>query len=224
MQYNKKTRRFFRISMLLLLISLSSAALLLGCENDGIDTISETANELEETHTQTVEELNLLLQEEAALQAHFEETLETDDDLTTLGDGSSPVFANLSDRKERIERLVELEEEYANQAETLRGYNGSLLDENALDSLAADLVQFFETLGIFRGEYVQNIEEQENYFARLAGEDATYDIFTDGIHELNEQHEIIREHFYVLDEELSLLAQGIEALQETIQEVQEEEK
>ncbi|NBG88154.1 YkyA family protein [Isachenkonia alkalipeptolytica] len=221
---NKKTRGVFRTGMLLLLLSLSSAALLLGCESDGIETIAETANELEETHGQTVEELNLLLQEEAELQTDFEETLETDDDLSTFGDGTSPVFRNLSDRKERMERLVELEEEYARHAETLRGYNGSLLDENALDSLAADLVQFFETLGIFRGEYVQNLEEKETYFEGLAAEDATYDIFTEGIHSLNAQHEIMREHFYGLDEELSVLSQGIEELQQTIQEIQEEEE
>lgn len=221
---NKKTRGVFRTGMLLLLLSLSSAALLLGCESDGIETIAETANELEETHGQTVEELNLLLQEEAELQTDFEETLETDDDLSTFGDGTSPVFRNLSDRKERMERLVELEEEYARHAETLRGYNGSLLDENALDSLAADLVQFFETLGIFRGEYVQNLEEKETYFEGLAAEDATYDIFTEGIHSLNAQHEIMREHFYGLDEELSVLSLSIEALQQTIQEVQEEEE
>ncbi len=221
---NKKTRRVFRVGMLLLLLALSSAALLLGCENDGIETIAETAIELEETHGQTVEELNLLLQEEAELQRHFEETLETDDDLTSFGDGSSPVFTNLSDRKERMERLGELEEALAIHAGTLREYTGSQLDVNALDGLAGDVDRFSEILGTFRGEYEQNLEEKERYFESLAAEDATYDIFTDGIHELNAQHEIMREHFYGLDEELSLLAQGIEELQQTIQESQEEEE
>ncbi len=224
MQYYKKTQRFFRISMLLLLFLLSSTALLLGCESDGIETIAETANELEETHEQTVEELNLLLQEEAELQTQFEETLETDDDLTTLGDGTSPVFTNLSNRKERIERLGELEEEYTAHAETLRDYTGDILDENELDRLAEEADQFSEILGSFRSEYEQNIEDQENYFEGLAEEDASYDMFTEGINTLNEQHETMREHFYVLDEELSLLAQGIEELQQTIQETQEEEE
>jgi len=221
---NKKTRGVFRVGMLLLLFSLGSAALLLGCESDGIETIAETANELEETHGQTVEELNLLLQEEAELQTDFEETLETDDDLSTLGDGTSPVFRNLSDRKERMERLRELEEEFATHADTLRDYTGSQLDKEALDGLAGDVDRFSELLGTFRGEYEENLEEKERYFEGLAAEDATYDIFTEGIHELNAQHEIMREHFYGLDEELSVLAQGIEELQQTIQERQEEEE
>ncbi len=221
MQYNKKTRRYFMISMLLLL--LSSGALLLGCVDDGIETIGETANELEETHGQTVEELNLLLQDEAELQTRFEETLDTDDDLSTLGDGSSAVFSNLSDRRERMDRFEALEEEYAAHAESLRDYEGERLDENELDTLAADIDQFLETLGTFRGEYEDTIEAQERYFEGLADEDATYDIFTDGINELNQQHETMREHFYVLDEELSHLAQQIEELQRTIQEALEEE-
>jgi len=208
----------------MVLLLLSSAALLLGCEDDGIDIIGETANELEETHGQTVEELNLLLQEEAELQTRFEETLETDDDLTSLGDGTSLVFANLSNRKERLERLGELEEEYALHAETLSDYEGDLLDANVLDRLAGEVDEFAETLGTFRGEYGNTIEAQERYFEGLADEDATYDIFTEGINELNEQHESMREHFYVLDEELSLLAQGIEELQQTIQSLQETEE
>lgn len=224
MQSNNKTRRFFMTGMLLLLLPLSSTALLLGCEDDGIETISETANEFEETHEETVEELNLLLQDETELQTHFEETLETDDELTSLGDGSSAVFTNLSTRMERIERLGELEEEYAAYADTLSDYTGDKLDISPLESLAGDVDQFTERLATFRGEYAENIEEQERYFEELAAEDATYEMFTDGINELNEQHEMTREHFYVLDEELSNLAEGLEDLQQTIQSAQEGEE
>lgn len=205
-------------------VGLSSIALLLGCDSDGIENIEETVNELEQTHEQTVEELNLLLQEESELQTHFDDTLESDDDLISFGDGSSPVFTNLSDRRNRIEQLGELEEEYATHTDTLSDYTGDQLDANALDSLAGDLEQFSETLGIFREEYEQNLDEQESYFEGLVAEDATYDTFSDGINEVNEQYEITREHFYVLDEELTLLEQGIEELQQTIQDTLEGEE
>lgn len=203
-------------------IGLSSVALLLGCDNDGIDAVEETANELEETHAHTVEELNLLLQEEAELQAHFDETLESDDDLTTFGDGSSPVFTNLSDRRERVEQLNDLEEEYVTHAESLNEYEGEQLEANDLDGLAEEATQFSETLGTFNESYEQNIDAQENYFEGLAAEEATYETFSDGINELNDQYENTREQLYTLDEELSSLAQGIEDLQQNIQATQEE--
>lgn len=203
-------------------LSLTSAVFLMACDNDGIETIEETVNELEETKERTVEELNYLLQEEAELQNHFDETLESDDELSSFGDGSSPVFSNLSDRRERVEQLTEIEEEYASHAEELSDYEGKELDTIEIENLVREANQVSESLETFREDYTQSIDEQENYFEGLADEDATYDTFSDGISELNDQHEEMRNHFYGLDAELSNLAQALEEVQQSIQETQSE--
>ncbi len=220
MEFSKQIPRILIMGMLL----LGTGALLLGCGDDELEEIGETAGELEEIRLETVEELNLLLEQERELQTRFEETMEEDDDLTSFNDGSASVFENLALRREGLERLKELEEAYTVHGSTLREYDGGQLDEDPLGSLGEEVDGFSKTLGEFRSEYSRNLEEQQDYFEGLADEETTYDDFRDGIEELNAQHQELREYFYELDEGLRLLGREIGALQGTLEELQEIEE
>ncbi|MDZ7835909.1 MAG: hypothetical protein U5K84_11885 [Alkalibacterium sp.] len=81
------------------MLSLAAMPLLLaGCDSENLDTMQEATDGIEQVSTEAVENLNQLFETEAQLQEQFTETLETDEDLATLSDGSSPVFENIDAR------------------------------------------------------------------------------------------------------------------------------
>lgn len=196
----------------------TSALLLTACGEESIEDIEDSANELEQLHTEVVTELNGLHEDEAALQDAFSETLETDDDLSTLGDGSSAVFENIETRQARLEQVEELEEQFEDQADSLTSYEGETLNNEELESSAEDIEAFTSSLEEYREQYETTLASQEDYFESISSDEATYDVFSEGIQQINEQREEMQEWIIDLDHHLVELDATITQLQERIQE------
>lgn len=88
------------------LLSLSAIPILLaGCDSENLDSMQEATSEIERIADDTVNELNKLAETETELQKQFNETLETDGELSTLKDESSPVFENIEKREDILNEL-----------------------------------------------------------------------------------------------------------------------
>jgi chromosome segregation ATPase len=208
-----------------ILASLSVPSLFLAaCDGESLEDIENSAAELEELHASVVEELNGLYQDETALQETFSETLETDEDLSTLADGSSPVFENIEQRTTRLSNLEELEAQIQENADSMHSYEGETLSSEELEGIANEVEMFTDHLEVYREQYTESLNTQEMYFENIASEDATYDIFSEGIQEINEQREGLQAYLIDLDDSLVTFDEVITQLHESLQEATAEEE
>lgn len=201
-----------------------SAILLTACDQESIEDVEASANELDELHTQVVNELNGLYETELELQDAFSETLASDGDLTTLTDGTSPVYANLEERSGRLDTIEELENQIVDQANILSEYEGERLPTSELESIAEEFTSFTGLLENYREQYSNAITSQEEYFNNIAAADATYELFAEGIQTINEQHQELQEPILELDTELVQFEDALTELQSLIEEANAEEE
>lgn len=201
-----------------------SALFLVACEQDSIEDVELSADELENLHGEIVDQLNGLYEDENQLQDDFSQTLEEDEDLSSLADGSSPVFDNLESRESRLNALEEFEGQLSEHADTLNGYEGERLPTEDLSAIADEVNMFSEELAGYREEYVTTIESQTNYFNEIASEDATYEIFSDGIQTINDQRSELQSSIIELDESLIQYDEAVAQLQSLLDEATTEEE
>lgn len=201
-----------------------SAILLTACDQESIEDVETSADELDELHTQAVNELNGLYDAELELQDAFSETLASDDDLTTLTDGTSPVYTNLEERSGRLDTIEELENQIEDQVTILSDYEGELLAPSELESIAEEFTNFTEMLGNYREQYANTLTSQEDYFNSIAADDATYELFAEGIQAINDQHQELQEPILDLDTALVQFENALTQLHDLIEEVNTEEE
>lgn len=199
-------------------LAVSSTALLLaGCDDgENLEDMQEATQELDRLRTETADELNHLYDLETDLQNSFSETLESDDELTTLGDGSSPVFENIESREAVLENIAEHEEEMSEHQSTLDTYEGELLDQSEIDAVMSDVDTFADQLSQYRENYQAALSSQDSYFVSLSEDGATYDDFVDGIQSINDERDELRDYLLVLDETLIDLGESLNQLQTSI--------
>ncbi|GEN50721.1 YkyA family protein [Alkalibacterium pelagium] len=199
-------------------LAVSSTALLLaGCDDgENLEDMQEATQELDRLRTETADELNHLYDLETDLQNSFSETLESDDELTTLGDGSSPVFENIESREAVLENIAAHEEEMSEHQSTLDTYEGELLDQSEIDAVMSDVDTFTDQLSQYRENYQATLSSQDNYFVSLSENGATYEDFVDGIQSINDERDELREYLLVLDETLVDFGESLDQLQTSI--------
>ena len=199
-------------------LAVSSTALLLaGCDDgENLEDMQEATQELDRLRTETADELNHLYDLETDLQNSFSETLESDDDLTTLGDGSSPVFENIESREAVLENIAAHEEEMSKHQSTLDTYEGELLDQSEIDAVMSDVDTFTDQLIQYRENYQAALSSQDSYFVSLSENGATYEDFVDGIQSINDERDELREYLLVLDETLVDFGESLDQLQTSI--------
>ncbi|TVP89701.1 YkyA family protein [Alkalibacterium sp.] len=203
----------------LIFASVSTLAVFLTACDDGenLESMQEATEEIDRLKTETVDELNELTGMEAELQTHFSDTLETDDDLSTLSDGSSPVFENIEARESALSSIEEKEAEMEEHQSTLEEYEGEQLDQSEVDQVIADVDAFTDHLAEYRSHYEATLSSQSEYFDSISGEDATYDDFVDGIQSINDEQAELREHLLELDEFIAEFSSNLEQLQSSIE-------
>lgn len=203
----------------LIFASVSTLAVFLTACDDGenLDSMQEATEELDRLKSETVDELNELTGMEAELQTHFSDTLEADDDLSTLSDGSSPVFENIEAREAALSSIEEKEAEMEEHQATLEDYEGEQLDQSEVDQVIADVDDFTSHLAEFRNHYETALSSQSDYFNSISAEDATYDEFVEGIEAVNEEQAEIREHLLDIDAFISEFSSNLEQLQSSIE-------
>lgn len=199
-------------------LAVSSTALLLaGCDDgENLEDMQEATQELDQLRTETADELNHLYDLETDLQNSFSETLESDDELTTLGDGSSPVFENIESREAVLENIAAHEEEMSEHQSTLDTYEGELLDQSEIDAVMSDVDTFTDQLSQYREYYQAALSSQDSYFVSLSENGATYEDFVDGIQSINDERDELREYLLVLDETLVDFGESLDQLQTSI--------
>lgn len=199
-------------------LAVSSTALLLaGCDDgENLEDMQEATQELDRLRTETADELNHLYDLETDLQNSFSETLESDDELTTLGDGSSPVFENIESREAVLENIAAHEEEMSEHQSTLDTYEGELLDQSEIDAVMSDVDTFTDQLSQYREYYQAALSSQDSYFVSLSENGATYEDFVDGIQSINDERDELREYLLVLDETLVDFGESLDQLQTSI--------
>ena len=199
-------------------LAVSSTALLLaGCDDgENLEGMQEATQELDRLRTETADELNHLYDLETDLQNSFSETLESDDELTTLGDGSSPVFENIESREAVLENIAAHEEEMSEHQSTLDTYEGELLDQSEIDAVMSDVDTFTDQLSQYRENYQAALSSQDSYFVSLSENGASYEDFVDGIQSINDERDELREYLLVLDETLVDFGESLDQLQTSI--------
>ena len=165
-----------------------SALVLASCDSENNEEVQSAVNEVDQIHDELITNFNTLTEEEAALQSAFDETMNSDQELTTLSDGSAQVFQNISSRREILDSISSLDEQFAAQEEIITAYEGETLSAQELDGLVSQIDTLSSQIDGFIEDYTPTLTAQEDYFTSLGQEEATYETFTDGITELNEQN------------------------------------
>lgn len=207
------------------LATISALSLFLASCDDGenVEGMQEATEEIDRLKTEAVEELNQLYAIETDLQSSFSDTLESDGELATLSDGSSPVFENIESRRTILDTLEEKEDEMNSEKETLESYEGERLDQNEVDEVTAVVDTFIEHLSQYRTHYLESLTSQEDYFSSIASDDATYDDFADGIQTINDERDELRDHLLEIDSTLVELDESLGQLSTTIEDELAEE-
>ncbi|EXJ22485.1 hypothetical protein ADIAL_2071 [Alkalibacterium sp. AK22] len=191
--------------------------LLAGCDDgENLETMQEATEELDRLKTETVDELNQLYATEADLQEAFSDTLETDAELSTMEDGSSPVFDNIEAREAILSTIEELEDEMEQHQDTLDSYDGEQLDSEEVTTVSENVNTFQNHLSQYRDRYSSTLNEQHTYFTGLSDSDATYDDFVAGIQSVNEERDELRETLLELDEFLVSYRSNLNTLSSSI--------
>ncbi|WP_423189239.1 YkyA family protein [Alkalibacterium sp. f15] len=199
------------------LVSLSAVPLLLaGCDSENLDDVQDATIEIDRIKGETVETFNQLVMSEADLQSHFDETMETDDDLATLGDESSSVFENIASREEIVIELENKQSEFEEHQETLTSYDGELLDHEEVNAVNDSVSDFNTHLSSYIDNYKTSLDNQRDYFTGLADENATYDDFVEGIDQINDERVTLLQMFPEIDGALIAINGQLSTLQSSI--------
>ncbi|MGO1747268.1 YkyA family protein, partial [Alkalibacterium gilvum] len=168
------------------LLSLSAIPILLaGCDSENLDSMQEATSEIERIADDTVNELNKLAETETELQKQFNETLETDGELSTLKDESSPVFENIEKREDILNELKNITEDFQSQQDVLKSYEGELLDSSEIKDVNTAVDDFEANLMNYTESYNQSLTDEREFFSDISKDEATYQDFVDGIKSLN---------------------------------------
>ena len=207
------------------LLSLSTIPLLLaGCDSENLENLQESSTEIDRVKNETVETFNQLGSLEADLQSHFDATLESDADLATFGDETSPVFENIESREELVSELEDKQSEFEDYQDTLSDYDGELLDHDEVAAVNEAVDTFNSHLSSYLENYRTSLTTQRDYFTGLASEEATYEEFVDGINGINEERQTLIQSIPEMDQALVDIDDRLETLQSSIDDQLSEEE
>lgn len=200
------------------LLSLSAIPILLaGCDSENLDGMQEATSEIERIADDTVNELNKLAETETELQEQFNETLETDGELSTLKDESSPVFENIEKREDKLNELKNITEDFQSQQDVLKSYEGELLDSSEIKDVNTAVDDFETNLMNYTESYNQSLTDEREFFSDISKDEATYQDFVDGIKSVNEKRESLNEPLTTLDNTLVTIDEKLKPLQSSIE-------
>lgn len=201
-----------------ILLGIGSGVLLLGGCADRAEQVSAVSESIDTQTSEVVSQLNTLIQTETDLQPAFESTLAEDEDLSSLSDGSSEVFANIDTRKETLQTIEEQSDNLSEHYRALTEEENQELPEAELNAVVASLEKAAESLQDFTAHYASALENQTHFFESLAGEDASYETMANGIEAVSDEDETSKQQLLNLDETLSELQEANTALMFTLKE------
>lgn len=201
---------------------LGLGAVLAGCDT-GVADAMDITEQLETTEKTIVDQLNTITSQEANLQTEFETTLAEDEELSTLSDGSAPVFENIGTRQTSLESLQVATDELKTHAEELTALEGGELPQEEITTLSDDMATLTSSLDAFIAQYGESLEQQEAYFTSLTAEDATYETLSSGLEQINTSHSADNELLTELDNNLVQLQSSRSTTAESLSAIEESE-
>lgn len=160
------------------ILVLSFSIILLSACNNAIERTDRTITLIQENVTQIVNELTEIQHIESNLQAEFESTLNSSDDLSIFNDKDTPIMQNIDRRIEHLDllveeqaTLVELAEELTNQREN------TPLPVDQLDNHILLLNDLASSLTTYIEDYRNNLETERIIYKSIANPETDYSSF-----------------------------------------------
>lgn len=180
------------------LMMLGMILVLAGC-GDTSSQVQSNIETLEESSLQ--HDLQLLIDYEMELQQDFETAL-SGEDLSDFSDASAAVFSNIDSRSGTLDDLTEAVSTYDEVQDELQ--NLSVSEDEAEMGVAVDyMTESMESvegaMQSFLPRYEEVLNQERDYFNSLGESGADYETFSEGLDELNEQHEEINGLYHTLD-------------------------
>lgn len=160
------------------LLVLSLSILLLSACNSTIDRTDRTVTLVQENVTQIVNELTEIQLIESNLQAEFESTLNSSEDLSVFNENDTPLMQNINRRIEHLDlltehqlTLIELADELANQRDN------TPLAADQVDNHVILLSDLASSLTIYIEDYRNNLEMEKIIYKSIANPETDYTSF-----------------------------------------------
>lgn len=207
--------RTIRMSKKLYLgLTLSSTVLLTAACSMGVT--EEDINESKSTIHSSVEEIistnQQLTELEKEMDTQFKTVLAEDEQLGTLQDGTASVIQNIDERETILENLQEPIDTIKEQAEYIKGYEGSDLPKETIQKISDDFLAFTEDLQTHQDNQVESLSTQREYLQTIAGDEANYEDFSNGIDTVNNNYLNLQEQTLELDQRFVEIQEHIDTL------------
>lgn len=206
-----------RMGLLRMLMISGLTLVLVGC-GDTSSQVQSNIETLEESSLQ--HDLQLLIDYEIELQQDFETAL-SGEDLSNFSDASAAVFSNIDSRRGTLDDLTEAATAYDEVQDELQKLSVSE-DEagmgDAVDSMTESLESVNGTMQSFLPQYEEVLNQERDYFNALGESGADYEKFSEGLDDLNDQHEEINGFYHTLDDAITDLNTNKNQIMEIINE------
>lgn len=199
------------------LMMLGMILVLAGC-GDTSSQVQSNIETLEESSLQ--HDLQLLIDYEMELQQDFETAL-SGEDLSDFSDASAAVFSNIDSRSGTLDDLTEAVSTYDEVQDELQNLSVSEDEaemEVAVDYMTESMESVEGAMQSFLPRYEEVLNQERDYFNSLGESGADYETFSEGLDELNEQHEEINGLYHTLDEAITDLNTNKNQIMEMIDE------
>lgn len=194
---------------------------LTACGNNDVAEAIKSTTSVETKTEQVVDDLNAITEQEKNLQQTFEATLSKDESLSTLGDGTSSVFANVDARSAALSELKETAAAMKEEQLLLDEKMSDELPQEELDKLTTGIEHLTATLDDYITHYETVLAEQANYFTDLSKEEATYETLITGMETINKQDTKTKEWLLQLDQQLVEVQDSHKTTKESLDQLDE---
>src|SRR5690625_1714018 len=153
-----------------------------------VEDVFESTNELNTAFEGLVESSHQLNNLELEMNNQFETVLAEDEDLATIQDESAGVTQNLTEREAVIENMTEQVDLMKDQADALKGYEGTDLPAETVQQVSDDFLAFTQEIETHQDRYIESLNVQRDYLQHIASDEANYEDFASGIDTVNEDY------------------------------------
>ncbi|MDO4671116.1 MAG: hypothetical protein Q4A67_06565 [Aerococcus sp.] len=151
--------------------------------------------------TDMTQQINYIQVNEASLQEDFEADIKDNPELTTLTNGKARVQQNL---KKRQEALASAKEDLNKLRESTEQKK---TDDSTFRSTSRDTLQTIEG---YLNDYDQLLQQEANYYALIASDEAKTADFEDQLADLDQKHQQVQEQLQNIEGKLTNLNNAIE--------------
>lgn len=183
---------------------LGISVMLVGCSS-GETAVLDASQKVEEQEHVIVEYINEVASEEGKLQNLFSKTLIEDKELHSMKDSSSTVFKNIDNRTVSLESIEEATSELSDQVEKIKDLKMKDLPEKDIKDFRKKTASIVSSLNDWMDVYEKNLKEERKYFTSLSSDTATYEMLSEGLEAINEQHSESNNKLNSIDKQLSEL-------------------